>query len=225
MDAVRKMALVPAEFALQPAVQPPQTPVGRELSRLDVEMKKILEDPAIPADVKAKMYTHTLHQHGMVEEGAKKPLELHVKKVKADLTAPSARSIMDSLSHIPAAKKENAHKLATFLESQEDIKWNDRNELMVGGEPILHSNIHDLIDWASRDRTTTTRPRGWHDFYRLLQENNVPALAIGNSAVRAQIGHGVTKVKRRQAEKRTKVKRRQMKKVIKRKFRFENLYK
>ncbi|MCP4119954.1 MAG: hypothetical protein GY737_32075, partial [Desulfobacteraceae bacterium] len=110
MAEMRKMALVPSTYMaqLQAAHPPasvnasPQMSVGRQLSRLDSDMKKILEDETIPDDVKYKLYSHALSQFGELREEAKKPIKMQIESEKESFEKPSAEFLLAHAGDIPA---------------------------------------------------------------------------------------------------------------------------
>ncbi len=213
METIKKMILVPADASNQFPVPKPQLPQPEalQLSRLDSELKEILDDTSIPSDAKLKLYSHVLHQHGAIVEAAKKPKQVEIKKVKASLTHPSARELVKDL---PAQKHETASRLASFLEKNDSIRWNTKSELLIDGVAIRGSHISDLFDWAIRDRVSEAhKPPGFDKFFEKLQDANVPLTAIGNKHLKAVIQNGRG--------------RHQMKRSVIRnkRFQWQNLYK
>ncbi len=204
MEAVKKMVLLPADYAsklqntpdpLQPVVPVQASPIAMQLSRLDSEMKKIVDDTSVPDDVKFKLYNHVLHQHGKLKSEAERPHEIQLKKVKEKLTAPSAHTLIARAGEIPDTKRDAAMKLAAFLEQSDELAWTDKGELLLDGMPVEGSNIHDLFDFTARNRTMEAPPIGFRRFYDKLYASHVPLSAIGNRNLKArnQQGQGVAK--------------------------------
>ena len=190
MTEFKKMALLPANFLEQlqasTSVQPPpptvrQTPAERQLSRLDTEMKRILDDGATPDEVKVKLYGHALHQFNQIHENASKPIPIEL----AEKPGRGGRSTELLLRHMPERKTENASALLAFLKEHPEIQWNERGEIMDKGDVIRGSNIADIFNYTVREMKH--EPRGWSHFYEQLLNGNVPQLAIGNSIVRRQV--------------------------------------
>ncbi|MCP4491454.1 MAG: hypothetical protein GY820_29690 [Gammaproteobacteria bacterium] len=172
MESFKKMALVPADFAISER----HTPIKSQLSLLDMEMKKILESSEAD-DVKFKRYNHALHQHGSLGKEMKRPQRVEFKvekRKKLGFSVPRDRL----LRNIPYSKQEPARLLIEHLE-QSQIPFTDKNELVIDGKAIIGSNLMDLFDHASRDRCRNA-PKGWNEFKNVLRETNVPASAIGN---------------------------------------------
>ncbi len=165
------MALVPADLLKQ------SKPSDVQLDRLDVEMKKILEDNTIPSDLKYKLYNHVLHQHGQIDTEARKPVEIPIKKVSMGAPRMPTETLLKS---VPQTKQQVATNLIDFLQSNsQGIRFNERNQLMVDGTPLDGSNLVDLFSHAVRDKKTDV-PVGWNEFFRLLKDHNVPRVALGN---------------------------------------------
>ena len=190
MDAVKKMAIVPTDYIAQ-LQNTKQAPVDVQLSQLDREMKLILENSSIPADIKVKLYSHTLYQHGEIQD-VPKPLEMEIKKVKGEYTAPSVTELMKV---VPAAKAEEGKNLADFLQRAATIKWTTNNQLMVDGMPLDGSNVYALFEYATRERHASP-PTGWGEFLTQLKDSNVPKIAVGNKYAHPQLGFGRVKRKR-----------------------------
>ncbi len=164
------MALVPADLVNQAP-----KPADVQVSTLDQEMRRILDDPSLPAEIKFKMYNQALHQHNEIKAESRKPVEIPIKEVKG---AKKPRLPLERMMKgIPDKKSEQAAILADFL--QQHTLLNDRNELIVNNSPLPGSNITDLFHYATRDLIRPPPP-GWEEFYAMLKRENVPREAIGN---------------------------------------------
>ena len=191
MTDFKKMALLPANFLEQlqaaTSAQPPpptvrQTPAEHQLSRLDGEMKRILDDTSVPDEVKVKLYGHALHQFNQIHSNTSKPVPIEV--VERPRLGGSTPDFL--LRHVPERKSENATAMVSFLKEHPEIGWNDRGELLNKGDAIRGSNITDIFNYAVREMKH--EPHGWTDFYDQLTSANVPVIAIGNSIVRKRMG-------------------------------------
>ncbi len=183
MDEIRKMALVPANFMgqLQHPLNPsPQLSIGRQLSRLDTEMKQILDDETVPDDVKYKLYSHALSQFNELREETKKPIKVKIENDKDPLKDPTADYLLAHAGSIPADKRDVAQKLAAFLEKCDNIRWTGKGELIVDGTEVQGSNIHDLFDYVTRNRSAAAPPIGFRRFCDVLDAANAPMSIIGN---------------------------------------------
>ncbi len=95
MDAFKKMALVPADFAVSSSA-----PVEKQLSNLDTEMSQILS-ANIPTDMKFKLYMHVLQQHDMLMAEKKMPAKIQlINNVKPKLH----RTPVTQTTFVPAAQ-------------------------------------------------------------------------------------------------------------------------
>ncbi len=229
MDEVRKMALVPANYMAQLQQQPagivnpsPQMSIGRQLSRLDAEMKRILDDENVPDDLKYKLYSHALSQFSELREEMKKPIRMEIESEKKTEQPQVAGFLLANSGDFPADKKNVARKLATFLEQTDSIQWGSKGELVVDGIAVQGSNIHDLFDYVTRNRSVAAPPIGFRRFTDALDAANVPKSIIGNKNLKkleksVQQGHGY----KRRVKRKVPIKSKRKKSVI----RFESLYK
>ncbi len=178
---VQKMALVPHQMLTTIAHRgiEDQQPLERQISQLDFDMKTILDNTDLPADVKAKLFQDKLGKYLSAQDEKRKPLKIAVEKVKPKLPLrlPVDHSVV--LKGIGAARRKFAVELLDFLEEHRGtIEWNDNLELVADGQPIVGSNLIQLVHYATRD--LSTEPHGWAEFRRQLLAHGVPRTAIGS---------------------------------------------
>ena len=179
---------------------PQQKPIEVQLTNLDTQMKEILENRTLPVDIKHKLYTHVLHQYGELRGESRKPVEIPFKRVgrvqepvapsvPATAAASAAEEELggeiphgDLMKNIPNYKKENGRNLLDFLQTLQDFKWNSKKELIIDGKTIPGSNLLDVFEYTTRDKTRGP-PVGWQQFYDFLLKKNVPKSAIGNRSL------------------------------------------
>ena len=80
MADFRKMALIPTD-----QVQPNPRAIDRQLTRLDAEMKRVL-NADIPEDLKFKLYMHVLQQYNILAVDRDKPPKFEIVSSPATLT-------------------------------------------------------------------------------------------------------------------------------------------
>ena len=182
MDQVKKLALVPADLVAQlapphPLQLPP--PLAVQLSRLDTEIKKVLDNATMAPDVKFKMYQTALHQFNQAEIEKRKPHEIKITNATEKTSGPSSKELIAMLGSISIDKQAPANTLAKFLEGSESIKWDAKGRLLKDGMAVHKSNIHDLFDYLTRNRQANAPP-GYNHLARMLIQANVPRTAIGN---------------------------------------------
>lgn len=77
----------------------------------------------------------------------------------------------------PKKFKKRAEDLMTYVEG--NMEFNDKGELLdSSGQPIIGSNVTDLIQHAVRDRQRNFEPAGWNVFRNRLQGVNVPLTVL-----------------------------------------------
>lgn len=177
---MNKMMLVP--FSMQ---RSQQTPLMTQISSLDDEMQKILKDLSLTPDVKFKLYNQVLHKYSTLMQEQNKPIQVEIKETKPAVT--KNEYVLEKVKkNLPKGKLDAGTRLANFLTNSNSISWNDKNELVIDGTLIPHSNIESILNYASRD-VRRDPPRGWDTFLRWLADENVPKSAIGNRKGRQQI--------------------------------------
>ena len=176
MEHTKKMALVPHQLVSSLLAQQHLHPNIVQLNSLDQQMKAILDDSAVPADVKFKKYNHVLHQYMNLRDQELRPTPIPIQEI------PAKSKLPDILDGIPKKSRNSAHLLLQHIEQNPEIDWNDKHELVLRGNSIQGSNIVDLIHDFSRQRTSIKPATGWREFANALQRGNISREAIGNKS-------------------------------------------
>lgn len=160
------------KMLLMPAQQLP-SPLQQKLSRLDLEMKAVLDRSDLDDATKASEYNLVLGKYLQTREQLNQPTPIPI----LETTSKSSRKVSTEL--FPVAYRRKAGSLLQFVEENPNIDWNERNELVVDSQPIPDTNIIDLVDDLSRPNTKRN-PRGIDKFVRALQKHNIPESFIAN---------------------------------------------
>ena len=169
------MALVPMDFASHTK----EAPLLNQLSSLDKEMQMVLSDSA-STDVKFKKYQDAIrrYQHFTDVRDEKVPVPpTNTRREEQILPALPAQQI---IRNMPNQKQRSARILLDFLGNIPELGISNNNEIIIDGNTVKNSNIHDLVSDLTRD-TRSARPRGSNEFTQLLRAKNVPLEAIGSS--------------------------------------------
>ena len=162
---MRKMMLVPPQGLPSPLLS--------KLSRLDEEMKAILDRTDLDQHTKVAEYSQVLNKYLETRNQYRQPVPVplverrEVDKKEIDLEA------------VPSVYRKKAQLLARYMRDNQNIDWNDKNELIIDGATIPESNVIDLIDDLARP-TTKTNPRGIDQLITTLKRDNTPHSIIGN---------------------------------------------
>jgi len=176
--SVKKMVLVPYDMMTQ--LQYQQTPLISQINSLDAEMEKILADSTLTSDIKHKLYNQILHKHSTFQNEQNKPVKLEVTETQPPRKK-NDHFLEEIRRRLPKSKHAVGNRLSKIIANNDSIDWNDKNELVINGKTIPHSNIESLFSYASRD-VRREPPRGWDAFANWVIEANVPASAIGNKS-------------------------------------------
>ena len=78
----------------------------------------------------------------------------------------------------PKPYRSRAERLFSVLEPH--MKWNEKGELIdpKTNQPIVSSQISDLIQYAVSDRRRNISPKGWSYFVNELRDRNVPQMLL-----------------------------------------------
>jgi len=183
MEYAKKMALV--EPRLLEKLQRPdgfESPVDQSMSRLDQEMRNILDRGELSEDEKVKHYQQTLSKYltmkSQKQHEASKPIQVQLT------TTPGAKTDNDHIEAeivktTPKTLKRRAQALIDRIKSSPILDWNEKGELVYNGESIPNTHIVDLVNDVIRKRRNF-EPTGWQVFAQGLKEDHAPRDLIGH---------------------------------------------
>ncbi len=85
------------------------------------------------------------------------------------------------LACVPAGYKKRVQSLLDFIRSGDVLVWNDKGQLVCGGDALPGSQIVDLLRDAQCTLKQSRCPAGAEEFYRALGRANVPLSLIKNA--------------------------------------------
>ena len=176
MENSKKMALIPHQLVSSLLAQQQLNPNLAKLSSLDHEMKSVLDDSSVPADLKYKHYNQVLHRYMNLRDQELKPTPIQLKDTTPLPTLPP----INILEGMPKKNMNQASLLLQHVQQNPNITWNDQQEVIINGQKIPNSNIVDLIHDFSRSRKTVTPAIGWREFATALKNSNISREAIVN---------------------------------------------
>ena len=182
MDHAKKMALVPHQLVSSLLAQQQLNSNLAELSKLDQEMKAVLDDKQMSADLKYKQYSQVLHRYmNLRDQELRAPVPIPIQEAAVD-KVPAKILLPNILDTVPKQSRNQARMLLQHVQDSPHITWNNQLELELNGKKVAGSNIVDLIHDFSRPRTRVAPANGWQEFAGVLRETNIPREAIGNAA-------------------------------------------
>lgn len=144
-------------------------PVDTTISRVDDSMSKLLQTKMSEYD-KEKLFSQELAKYLSMRDQKK-----HIDMVHTP--EPPTANIMAS---IPKMYKTKAAGLLQYLQTDQDVSWDDQGQLYIGQQKIDNSHIIDLIHDALRLRKKVARPQGWKELSSHLRKKNIPKELVGN---------------------------------------------
>ena len=148
-------------------------PEQSALNKIDEKMQDILNDSQMDKHDKEKLYTHNLATYLNMKDkqsGIQNVLPQQNKKWSDE-----------TLSTFPKTLQTKAKAMMNYLQSDKDVEWDDKNQLIINGKVIPHSNIIDLLHDSVRARKTSKKPKGWKELSRHFKSRNIAKELIGNS--------------------------------------------
>jgi len=186
------MALIPPDLLTKLAVQQQLDagPILNRFSTLDDEMQKIISNTGLPADVKHAYFHQALRRYEGLKSGSNKPISIDLVKPPPS-NAPKRELPEDQdsiIARVPKNRRMQGKLLLRYL--QDNAIWDDKQQLIHEGQPVLGSNFYDLFNDLVRDYKTEKRhPVGFDQLSMVLRNANVPEQAIGHKRRWQQIMH------------------------------------
>jgi len=169
------MIIVPHEIVAE------NESVAKYMSDLDKEMLTIANDNSIPIDAKVIQYNQILRRHQTARHKNEKPFKLEVQSEAAKAIKEEKRvektdtnSLLQTIMHtVPVKFHKQANLLFDYAQGIPGLKWSDKGEMIVDGNKIVGTNIVDLINDLSRNRSSDP-PTGVDLLIKKLYDQNVP---------------------------------------------------
>lgn len=186
MQHSTKMVLVPHDMMQQRNETPP---IRVQMSNLDTEMRKILENSHLPTDAKLTEYNQILHHFRKLQEEQQQPHKIEIIEKQAKSEDNEEKQKTENSTHeedktilmgLPHKNRKNAELLLHYVRKNPHLKFNERGEMLVDGKRFVGSHLVDLIHYFSRDRPTKTTVEGAEAFANALRKENVPKESIAN---------------------------------------------
>lgn len=161
-----------------------QTP-GTETSRIDGEMRDILDLKTVDDSEKWKMFQQALLRFLNAKRSdhvqSAEVVESQQPENLLEEAGTSGISEDGVLVTVPGKYKTKARLLFKTLKNlpRSTFSWDDKGLVTINGQVVERSNIVDLINEAMRSRKTSNPP-GRHQFAVLLRSLNIPREYVGN---------------------------------------------
>ena len=139
-------------------------PVQHTINKIDKKMHNILNNPDLNVYEKEKMYSQNLGDYINMRDNQL-------------LSKQWSEGTLDS---IPKKFQSKAKALMNYMQSDDDITWDDLDQLVLKGKVIPNSNVLDLLHDSLRARKTSKKPKGWRQLSKHFRSKNIPQEIIGN---------------------------------------------
>ena len=160
------------------------SPVITQLSNLDQELQSIISNPNLPTDAKYHKYMNVFNRYQALKQDSTKQEAPHPKsdiQMNLEVLPVDPKKIVDGL---PKTAKNRGNLLMQHIkDNPENFQFQKTGELIVDGNPIPGSNVTDLFHYVTRTRQNAEPPKGFKEFFELLNISNAPKEAISATAV------------------------------------------
>ena len=82
---------------------------------------------------------------------------------------------------LPPRLQWEVKPLVTLLEGVPEVDWDQKHQLVLGGETVVNSNIIELIRALISDKQYSKYPKGWFRLVGVLQNNNLTSEFMDSS--------------------------------------------
>ena len=148
----------------------------QNLNTMDDKMKAILNRPDLSPEEKVDQYNQVLQQYQTYYQRQPEPIPVKLTSSSTEVIS----SIEDDVvSGVPKVYQQKAAALMKRIKEHPDLSWNERGELVIRGEPVMGTNMVDLVGDLVR-RRKSFEPHGWQRLARALHDTNVPQDLIGH---------------------------------------------
>ena len=90
------------------------------------------------------------------------------------------------LKYIAKNQKLKAQSILFHLQSINELKWNDKGNIIVSSQIIPHSQIIDIVKYCVNPKSSF-KPVGWDYIIDLIKDSCIPLSVITNNKVREEI--------------------------------------
>ena len=140
-------------------------PVQHTINKIDEKMQNILRNPDLNIYDKEKMYSQKLGDYINMRDNQ------HISKQWSNST----------LDSVPKKFQTKAKALMNYMQSDDEITWDNLDQLVLKGKVIPKSNVLDLLHDSLRARKTSKKPKGWRELSKHFRSKNIPQEIIGNA--------------------------------------------
>jgi len=160
-------------------------PVETTLGQIDKNMQNILRNNTMSDYDKEKLYTQKLGTFVNMRDQIGQPVEQLMKTdpgtIKTEPTVKTEPDLpQDMMSSIPKMYRRKADAFVKYLQSDKDVSWDNKGQLLIKGKVIPKSHIVDLMHDALRLRKKVKRAKGWRELSHHLKKQNAPREILGN---------------------------------------------
>ena len=128
-------------------------PMQYTVDKLDEKMQNILKNPDLNEYDKERLYSQKLGEYVKMRDKQHQPSQQHQPQ-------PFNEWSNYTLSTIPKKFQTKAKALMSYMQSDDDIQWDNLNQLVLKDKVIPQSNIVDLLHDSLRARKKAKRQKG-----------------------------------------------------------------
>ena len=137
-------------------------PLESALNNIDKSMHNVLNNNNMNNHEKDKIYTQKLGNY------------ISMRDRQNRQTIQSKKWPVDTVDTLPKKYQTRGKALMKYIQSDDDIQWDELGQMSLNGNLIEKSNIVDLLHDSLRARKTSQKPKGWKELCRHFRSKNIP---------------------------------------------------
>jgi hypothetical protein len=196
MTHVKKMLLMDPRVLESRTQHAPTPPLVSALANSDQGMNQALYDDEMTDEERLDAYRRELasYRNFQSQRSVRQPVPVRLTNpAKAEAPTPPILQqeqgpVLSTryervVADIPKSYKRRARVLLNSLSTDPRVNFDERQQLVYQGKPVVGSNIVDLVNDVVHPRNKHSKPHppGSRPFAALLQRLNTPRVAMGNN--------------------------------------------
>ena len=177
-----KLSLIDSELLLRllerhrdTAARPPANPILREMSAIDDQMDRTLNNAEISDLAKARNVNALLSKHDNFSRQFRNqppPMVSLEPLPESETTQQRDEWYAKIVNSVPQTIQPKAKHLLDHIKSSKNMDWDHHGRLIIDGKTVHDTNMLDLVHGVTRQRKSQALPAGAQQFLDALDSNN-----------------------------------------------------
>ena len=175
-----KLSLIDSELLLRllerhtDTARPPANPILREMTAIDAQMDRTLNNAEISDLAKARNVNALLSKHDNFSRQFRNqpPPMVSLEPLPESEQTPQDEWYAKIVNSVPKTIQYRAQNLLDHIKSSKNMEWDHQGRLIIDGKTMQDTNMLDLVHGVTRQRKSQAPPAGAQQFLDALDRNN-----------------------------------------------------